>query len=49
VKVFLLFLVGAFVAGGLPVTKRVAVQRPWLGIVACAVIAISFYSLRVLL
>lgn len=48
-KVFLLFLIGSFMAGGLPYTKRLAIERPWLGILICTIVAASFYSLRVLL
>ena len=48
-KVFLAFLFVSFVVGGLPATRRLSIKRPPVLIALCAIIAVSFLSLKVVL
>jgi hypothetical protein len=48
-KVFVVFLISSFIAGGSPRVRRLLLGRPWLAPATCVVVAASFYSLRVLL
>jgi hypothetical protein len=49
VKVFLAFLFVSFVVGGLPATRRFTIKRPPVLLALCALVAVSFLSLKVVL
>ena len=48
-KVFLAFLFVSFVVGGLPATRRFTIKRPPVLLALCALVAVSFLSLKVVL